>query len=58
MGDNKHPVRIISETLLDFAHPFIEMIDVNTTQQDIENGLMIAITPHRKTWHMRWLKKL
>ena len=42
--NGNHPVRKISETLLDFAHPFIEMIDENTTQQDIENGLMIAIT--------------
>jgi hypothetical protein len=42
--DNKHPVRKISETLLDFAHPFIEIIDENTTQQDIENGLIIAVT--------------
>ena len=42
--DNQYTVRKISETLLDFAHPFIEMIDGNTTQQDIENGLMIAIT--------------
>ncbi len=42
--DTHHPVRKISETLLDFAHPFIEMIDENTTQQDIENGLTIAIT--------------
>lgn len=42
--DNKHPIRKISETLLDFAHPFIEIIDENTTQQDIENGLIIAVT--------------
>ena len=42
--DNQHPVRKISETLLDFAHPFIEMIDGSTTQQDIENGLTLAIT--------------
>ncbi len=42
--DNKHTVRKISETLLDFAHPFIEMIDGSTTQQDIENGLIIAVT--------------
>ena len=42
--NGNHPVRKISETLLDFAHPFIEMIDENTTQQDIENGLIIAVT--------------
>lgn len=42
--DNQHLVRKISETLLDFAHPFIEMIDGSTTQQDIENGLIIAVT--------------
>jgi hypothetical protein len=29
---------------LDFAYPFIEMIDASTTQQDIENGLTLAIT--------------
>jgi len=29
---------------LDFAHPFIEMIDESTTQQDIENGLTLAVT--------------
>ena len=43
-NDNQRLVRKISETLLDFAHPFIEMIDGNTTQQDIENGLTLAIT--------------
>ena len=42
--DNKYPVRKISETLLDFAHSFIEIIDENTIQQDIENGLIVAVT--------------
>lgn len=43
-NNNNHPVRKISETLLEFAHPFIELIDENTTQQDIENGLTLAVT--------------
>ncbi len=42
--DDQCKVRKISETLLDFAHPFIEMINGSTTQQDIENGLTLAIT--------------
>ena len=42
--ENHKPVSKISETLLDFAYPFIEMIDASTTQQDIENGLTLAIT--------------
>jgi hypothetical protein len=43
-NDNLQPLRKISETLLDFAQPFIEMIDESTTKKDIENGLIIAIT--------------
>jgi len=42
--DNQSPVKKISETLLDFAHPLIEMIDGSTTEQDIKNRLILPIT--------------
>ncbi|NIM18110.1 MAG: hypothetical protein GTO45_39580 [Candidatus Aminicenantes bacterium] len=38
------PSRKISETLIDFAKPFIDMVDENTTQDQLETGFKIAIT--------------
>ncbi len=38
------PNRKISETLLEFYKPFLEEIDGNTTEKQIEEGLRIAVT--------------
>lgn len=38
------PSRKISETLIDFAKPFIDIVDENTTQEQLEQGFTIAIT--------------
>ena len=48
-GKNKEtrqdfPVRKISETLIDFAQPFVSIIDQNTTEEQIRSGFMIAVT--------------
>lgn len=44
--DNRRrfPDRKISETLIDFAKPVIEVIDENTTERDLRDGFTIAIT--------------
>jgi hypothetical protein len=36
--------RKISETLIDFAKPFLDIVDENTTEQEISAGLIVAIT--------------
>ncbi len=36
--------RKISETLIDFAEPIIKMIDKNTTQEQIKQGFVLAVT--------------
>jgi hypothetical protein len=38
------PSRKISETLIDFAKPFIDIVDETTTQDQLEIGFKIAIT--------------
>ncbi len=38
------PDRKISETLLDFAQPFVSIIDQNTAEEQIRSGFMIAVT--------------
>ncbi len=38
------PKRKISATLIDFAHPILKHIDENTTQQQVEKGLIVAVT--------------
>ena len=48
-GKNKEtrqdfPVRKISETLIDFAQPFVSIIDQNTMEEQIRSGFMIAVT--------------
>ncbi len=37
------PSRKISATLIDFAQPILEHIDENTTQKQVEKGLMLAV---------------
>ncbi|MDD5501647.1 MAG: hypothetical protein PHH57_08250, partial [Candidatus Omnitrophica bacterium] len=36
--------RKISETLIDFAKPFLDIVDENTTEQEISAGFIVAIT--------------
>jgi len=36
--------RKISATLLDFAKPIVDLVDENTTEEDISAGFMVAIT--------------
>jgi hypothetical protein len=36
--------RKISETLIDFAKPFLDIVDENTSEQEISAGFMVAIT--------------
>jgi hypothetical protein len=36
--------RKISETLIDFAKPFLDIVDKNTTEQEIAAGFVVAIT--------------
>ena len=36
--------RKISETLIDFAKPILELVDENTTEEDISAGFIVAIT--------------
>jgi hypothetical protein len=38
------PTRKISETFLDFAAPFVSLIDRNTTEHQIRQGFKIAYT--------------
>ena len=38
------PDRKISETLIDFARPVVELIDENTSLHRIEKGFMLAVT--------------
>ena len=42
--DRPFPDRKISETFIDFAAPFVAMIDENTTQSQVEQGFKIAFT--------------
>lgn len=37
------PSRKISATLIDFAQPILKHIDENTTQKQVEKGLMLAV---------------
>ncbi len=37
-------VRKISETLIDFAQPIIELIDDDTTEEQIEMGFVLVVT--------------
>jgi hypothetical protein len=36
--------RKISETLIDFAKPFLDIVDDNTTEQEISAGFIVVIT--------------
>ena len=38
------PDRKISETFIDFAAPFVAMVDENTTERQLEQGFKIAFT--------------
>jgi hypothetical protein len=38
------PSRKISATLIDFAKPILEHIDENTTREQVNTGLIVAIT--------------
>ena len=42
--EKRFPDRKISETFIDFAAPFVAMIDENTTQSQVEQGFKIAFT--------------
>jgi hypothetical protein len=44
MSMNEFPSRKISETLLDFAQPLIAMIDTHTTEEQLRQGFVIAVT--------------
>ena len=55
MSRKKKPKRIdiktmfqrkISETLIDFAKPILELVDQNTTEEDISAGFIVAIFMH------------
>jgi len=38
------PDRKISETLIDFAQPFVAMIDERTTEEQVRHGFLLAVT--------------
>jgi hypothetical protein len=38
------PKRKISETLIDFAQPFVAMIDTHTTEEQVRHAFEIAVT--------------
>ena len=38
------PDRKISETLIDFARPFVSIIDQDTTEEQVRSAFIIAIT--------------
>jgi hypothetical protein len=43
-GSYSYPKRKISETFLDFAAPIVSMVDLNTTEAQLEEGFKVAWT--------------
>jgi hypothetical protein len=44
MDRNLFPKRKISETLIDYARPFVACIDLTTTEEQIRQGFTVAVT--------------
>jgi hypothetical protein len=44
MSTHSFPDRKISETLIDFAQPLVAMIDGHTTEEQVRQAFMIAVT--------------
>ena len=44
MPDRPFPTRKISETLIDFAEPFLAHVDSTTPQETVTRGLDLAVT--------------